>query len=243
MTTLRTLVAATLALTLASACAPANDPHPSDPLEGWNRGVFAFNNAIDTVIIEPVAEGYRFVTPKPVRTGVANFFGNLKEPMTFANSLLQGNVDGAFTAFWRFAINSTIGIGGLIDVADSSTDLKKHREDFGQTMASWGWTDSTYFVLPILGPSTLRDAIGLVPDYYSHPATYYLESNDQIWFRAAEGLSAREGVLDITQDIDETSLDKYATYRSLYLQKRKAEVDNRKDDAAGGTDVPAEDLQ
>lgn len=242
MTTLRTLVASATLLILASACAPAESPEKSDPLESFNRGVFAFNNAVDTVLIEPAAKGYRYITPQPVRTGVYNFFSNLREPMTFANALLQGNVQGAFTAFWRFAINSTVGLGGLIDVADSSTDLKKNREDFGQTLGAWGWDESTYIVLPILGPSTLRDTIGLIPDYYSHPSTYYLETDDRIIFHAAEGLSARENALDITQDIDENSLDKYATYRSLYLQKRAAEIKNVKGAGGAADAIPAGEL-
>lgn len=225
--TLRTLLLAAVTLTSLAACSPAKNPEANDPLESWNRGVFAFNEAVDDVILDPVARGYRYVAPQPVRTGVSNFFGNLREPITFANSLLQGNVDGAFTAFWRFAINSTIGLGGLIDVADNSTDLKKHKEDLGQTFGVWGWKESTYIVFPILGPTTTRDLLGMVGDYWAHPTTYYLETDDQIVYRVAEGISQREELLDLTDDVDETSLDKYATYRSLYQQRRAALISNK----------------
>lgn len=236
MTTIRSFLAVTL-VTVLAACSPAKNPEAADPLESWNRGVFAFNEGVDDFLLEPVARGYRYITPKPVRTGVSNFFGNLREPATFANSLLQGNVDGALTSFWRFAINSTIGLGGIIDVADSSTDLKKHKEDLGQTFGAWGWTDSTYFVLPILGPTTTRDMLGMVGDYYAHPTTYYLETDDQIIYRVAEGISQREALLELTDDVAETSLDPYATYRSLYLQRRDALISNRAATDADVTDA------
>lgn len=227
MKTLRSSLIAAFAVTVLASCSPAKNPEANDPLESWNRGVFAFNQGVDDFLLEPVARGYRYVTPQPVRTGVSNFFGNLREPITFANSLLQGNADGAFTAFWRFAINSTIGLGGLIDVADSSTDLKKHKEDLGQTFGTWGWTESTYIVWPIFGPSTVRDTLGTVGDYWGHPTTYYLETDDQIYYRIAEGISQREELLGLTDDVKETSLDPYATYRSLYLQRRDALITNR----------------
>lgn len=234
MTTQRFSLIAALALTVLASCSPASNPEPNDPLESWNRGVFAFNEGVDDFLLEPAARGYRYITPKPVRTGVSNFFGNLREPITFANSLLQGDVDGAFTSFWRFAINSTVGLGGLIDVADNSTDLKKHKEDLGQTFGSWGWTDSTYLVLPLMGPTTTRDALGMVGDYFAHPTTYYLETDDQIIYRAVEGLSTREELLELTDDVDANAIDPYATYRSLYLQRRAALISNR---AATDADV------
>ncbi len=227
MTNLRSSLLALVTLSALAACSPVKNPEPNDPLESWNRGVFAFNEVVDDFVLEPVAQGYRYITPKPVRTGVSNFFGNLREPITFANSLLQGNVDGAFTAFWRFAINSTIGLAGIIDVADSSTDLKKHKEDLGQTFGAWGWTESTYIVWPLIGPSTARDTLGMVGDYWGHPTTYYLETDDQIVYRVLEGISQREELLDLTDDVDQTSLDPYATYRSLYLQRRAALISNR----------------
>jgi phospholipid-binding lipoprotein MlaA len=219
-------LAATLVTTALIACTPVKEKHPQDPLESFNRGMFAFNDFVDGILLEPVARGYRYITPAPVRTGVSNFFGNLNEPVTFANAVLQGESQVAFRSFWRFIINSTIGLAGVIDVADSSTDLKKHTEDMGQTFASWGWNDSTYIVLPIFGPSTTRDTLGRVGDIYLHPATYYLETDDAIIYNVAEGIVLRESLLDVTDDIKETSLDPYATYRSLYLQKRAAEIGN-----------------
>jgi phospholipid-binding lipoprotein MlaA len=234
MTTIRFSMIAAAALSVLTACSPAKNPEPSDPIESWNRGVFAFNQVADDFVLEPVARGYRYITPQVARTSVSNFFSNVREPITFANSLLQGNVTGALTSFWRFAINSTVGLGGLLDVADSSTDLKKNKEDLGQTFGTWGWTNSTYLVLPIMGPTTTRDALGMVGDYWGHPTTYYLETDDQIYYRVAEGISTREGLLDLTDDIKETSLDPYATYRSLYLQRRDALITNR---AATDADV------
>lgn len=234
MKTLRSSLIAAVMLSTLAACSPAKNPEVNDPLESWNRGVFAFNQGVDDFLLEPVARGYRYITPQPVRTGVSNFFSNVSEPVTFANALLQGDVDAAFTSFWRFAINSTVGLGGLIDVADNSTDLKKRKEDMGQTFGAWGWTDSTYIVLPILGPSTTRDALGLIGDYFAHPTTYYLETDDQIVYGVSEAISTREGLLNVTDDIKENSLDPYATYRSLYLQRRDALITNK---AATDADV------
>lgn len=236
MTSLRSSLLTVCAAFLLASCSPVKDPDPADPFEAWNRKVFSFNQGFDEYLAEPVARGYRYITPKPVRTGVSNFFGNLREPVNFANSLLQGNVNGAFVSFWRFTLNSTIGLGGINDVADSSTtDLKKRKEDLGQTFGTWGWKDSSYIVLPILGPSTTRDTLGMVGDYFAHPVAYYLETDDQIIYGVAEGISAREDLLGVTDDVKENSLDPYATFRSLYLQRREALIDNR---AATDANVP-----
>ncbi len=234
MTTHRFSLLAAAALCALTACSPAKNPEPNDPIESWNRGVFAFNEAADEFVLEPVARGYRYITPQVARTSVSNFFSNVSEPITFANSLLQGNVEGALGSFWRFAINSTVGLGGLLDVADSSMGLEKKKEDLGQTFGAWGWSDSTYLVLPIMGPTTTRDVLGMVGDYWAHPTTYYLETDDQIYYRVAEGISKREELLELTDDVKETSLDPYATYRSLYMQRRDALITNR---AATDADV------
>lgn len=233
------LLAATFLATIVGACTPVKEQHPQDPLESFNRGMFAFNEFVDGIVLEPAARGYRYVTPQVVRTSVSNFFGNLSEPVTLANAILQGESQVAFRSFWRFVLNSTVGVGGLIDVADSSTELKKHTEDMGQTFASWGWGDSTYIVLPILGPSTTRDTLGRAGDVFLHPTTYYLETDDAIVYNMAEGLALRESLLDVTDDVKETSLDPYATYRSLYLQKRDAEIGNRPGCSEGAATLKA----
>lgn len=240
-----TLTALGLVLTLA-ACAHVEKEDPRDPLESVNREIFAFNQLADEYAIEPLARGYRYITPQFARTAVNNAFYNLREPATFANSLLQAKPQAALNSFSRFFLNSTIGIGGLIDVAEDSAGLKKQSEDFGQTLASWGWTDSTFIVVPFLGPGTIRDALGQIPDYYAHPVPYFINAWETTAFSAGEALTQREALLEVTDDVKANSLDPYATYRSLYLQKRDSDIHDRSsndtaaDDAksAGDADAP-----
>ena len=161
-----------LAVALCSflgACATTHQPAPyneaeiNDPLESMNRATFAVNDALDTVIMEPVARGYRAVAPEPARKGVRNFLRNLRSPVNIANQLLQGDLEGAGNDLTRFAVNSLVGVGGLFDVAGSE-GYEYEREDFGQTLGKWGVDSGPYLVLPLLGPSSFRDATGLAID-------------------------------------------------------------------------------
>ena len=195
-----------------------------DPLEPMNRGIYKFNDTVDKAAIKPVAGAYKAVVPSPVRTGVNNFFNNLGTVVTLINNLLQFKLDKAMTDAGRLAINSTFGIAGLIDVA-SMDGVEKNNEDFGQTMAYWGWENSTYVVLPLLGPSTLRDTGGLVVDSAFFDPLYYVDDvptrNSAL---ALKFLDRRSQYLPASDLLDEAALDPYAFMRDAYLQRRNNQV-------------------
>lgn len=212
-----------------------------DPAEGFNRGVFAFNDAIDDILLEPVARGYRYITPKPVRTGLRNFLNNLRSPLVFANQVLQGDMPGAGNALARAAINTTVGVGGLFDVA-AAGGIKDEPEDFGQTLAVWGVGHGPYMVLPLFGPSSMRDGTGLLVDTLADPLRIYLFNTDQEawhWVRVgASGLDKREELLDVMEDLEKNSFDYYAAMRSAYIQRREALVRDQDPSAMAAPAIP-----
>lgn len=225
----KTSNASLLAMLLISALAlsACSSTPEEDPLEGYNRAMQSFNTAVDKGIIRPVAKGYRYITPEPVRERIGNFSDNLREPVSMLNAFLQGDVEQGLTSFWRFAINTTIGFAGLNDVA-SEAGLKERREDFGQTLAYYGAGRGPYIVLPILGPSNGRDTIGLVADWFSNPFNYIIDDEwGQFGLAAGQALVERERLIDPIDDIYETSLDPYVTFRSVYYQYRDAQIQNR----------------
>ncbi|MEZ0246429.1 MAG: VacJ family lipoprotein [Methylophilaceae bacterium] len=195
-----------------------------DPLEPMNRGIYKFNDTVDKAAIKPVAGAYKAVIPSPVRTGVNNFFTNLGTVVTIVNDLLQFKFDKALTDTGRFAINSTFGIAGLIDVA-SMDGIEKRNEDFGQTLGYWGWKDSAYLVLPFLGPSTLRDTGGLVFDSALIDPLYYVDDiparNSAI---ALKFVDRRSQYLPASDLLDEAALDPYAFMRDAYMQRRTNQI-------------------
>lgn len=207
---------------ILNACATQPE---ADPLESMNRGIYKFNEVVDKAIIGPVAKGYRYITPDFLRSRIGNFSDNLREPLTFINAVFQGDVQHSLTSFWRFVLNSTIGIFGIHDVA-SDMGLPERREDFGQTLGSWGSGSGPYIVLPILGPSNGRDVLGKVADWFLDPFHYYLEEDDQYWMAAGQGLVERERLIETFDDVYETSLDPYVTWRSMYTQHREAQIKN-----------------
>ncbi|MEQ5802575.1 VacJ family lipoprotein [Halomonas sp. H10-9-1] len=214
------VAAAALLAGCASAGGGDREPHPEDPWEGFNRKVFAFNDVLDRYALQPVARGYRFITPDPLETGVGNFFSNLGEPRTVLNSLLQGKVRNASIATSRFLINTTVGVGGLWDVA-SRMEITGQEEDFGQTLAAWGWEESRYLVLPLLGPSTLRDTGGLPVDMYSYPTTYIDDDETSLALTALRIVDKRAGLLDQEALIQG---DRYSFIRDAWMQQRGFEV-------------------
>ena len=195
-----------------------------DPIEPVNRGTFAFNEALDDAVLTPISRGYKKVVPEVAREKVGNFFSNLTSPVTFVNSALQGDVNNTFTVFWRFFVNTTFGVGGLYDVA-SEVGLKEKNEDFGQTLGAYGAKDSSYIVLPILGPSTTRDVFGLVVDALTNPFNY-LSGGTSAALTVGKGIQTRTDALELTDEIDNTSFDPYSTYRSAYIQKRNDMINN-----------------
>ncbi len=211
------------------ACAPIQDHGtlPNDPYEPLNRQIFAFNEVVDMLVLKPVAHTYRFIVPEAGRTAISNALRNFREPVVMINAVLQLDFQRAFTSLWRFLLNSTLGVAGLYDFAGENTELKYRNEDFGQTLGVWAQsTDSDYLVLPILGPSTTRDAFGRLVDVTMDPWTYALDTGESIAIGVTEGISTREELLDTIDDVYETSFDPYATIRSGYLQRRKAEILN-----------------
>jgi phospholipid-binding lipoprotein MlaA len=228
--------AAAIALTFAglplagcatqSATAPdAQAAEAYDPLEPVNRAVYNVNEGADILVIRPVAEIYRGTVPDPIRTAVRNFLQNLAAPLVIANELLQGDFPGAQTAFERLLVNTTIGIGGFVDIAGMYLDKPFLYEDFGQTLAVWGVPSGPYLVLPILGPSNFRDAGGRVVDFVADPVNASVDSNAFSYGRTgASGIDTRAGLIEPIDDIRRNSLDPYATLRSLYFQRRQAEI-------------------
>ncbi|WP_390882386.1 MlaA family lipoprotein [Halomonas saccharevitans] len=214
-----------MSLALLAGCASSGemrDRHPDDPWEGFNRKVFAFNDVVDRYALKPAAQGYRFITPDPVETSVGNFFSNLGEIRTTLNSLLQGKGANAGVATGRFLINTTVGIGGLFDVA-TRMEITGREEDFGQTLGAWGWEESRYLVLPLLGPSTLRDTGGLPVDMATYPTTYVEEDKVRLSLTALRVIDTRAGLLDQEALI---SGDRYSFIRDAYLQQRRFEVND-----------------
>ncbi len=195
----------------------------NDPIEPVNRAIFSFNQFADGILIKPLALMYRDLTPPPVRRGVRNMLSNLRAPFTLANDLLQGKGGRALITGERFLINTTIGVGGLMDIA-SEWGIEGHREDFGQTLAEWGTGEGVYLMLPLLGPSNPRDTVGLVVDSFIDPLSYFVATEYAISRTVISGFDERELVLDQLDEIERASLDFYATLRSLYRQRRADEI-------------------
>lgn len=213
----------------------------SDPLEGMNRGVMKVNEAIDKAVIEPTARGYRYVAPKPVRQSVRNFLHNLNSPIIMGNELLQGDMKGFANATGRFVINTLLGVGGLFDVADMG-GIPYEPEDFGQTLAVWGVGNGPYIVIPLLGPSTVRDGTGMLVDSFLDPVRIYLFNEDLEWLHytrlAVTAIDTREQLLEVVDDLRANSFDYYAAVRSAYYQHRQALVRDMDPNTDASPDIP-----
>lgn len=212
----------------APTAAPASDTVVSDPWEGMNRNLYGIHDGIDHAVLEPVARGYRAVTPHFFRTGVSNFLHNLRSPVIFANDVLQGHIGRAGVTAARFGVNSTIGLAGVFDPAEGM-GLERHDEDFGQTLAVWGVSSGPYLFIPVLGPTTVRDGIGSIVDLALDPLNYW-DGDDADTVRVSRavvtGLSAREEVLDTVDNIRATSVDPYVTIRTSYGLLRQSAIQN-----------------
>ncbi len=225
------------------ACSTTSDEGAiSDPFEGANRGVFAFNKAVDDVVIHPVVKGYRFVVPEPGRQGVRNVLRNLKSPVLLANEVLQGDIDGASNVAFRAVVNTLVGAAGLFDVAGYE-GYEYEQEDFGQTLGVWGVGHGPYLVLPLLGPSSTRDYAGYLVDSFADPLRWYLfNTNNESWYYAKVGveyLDLRESLMDVLNELERSSIDYYAAVRSTYYQRRDALVRDQVATAAdAGADHP-----
>jgi phospholipid-binding lipoprotein MlaA len=233
-------LAIALAIALALLCAgcatvPSGKPDPRDPWERFNRTSFAINDTLDRAALKPAAKAYKKVTPRFVRTGINNFFSNLDNVSTVINDVLQGKVKQAGLDSARFLLNSTLGLGGLFDPA-TPAGLERNDEDFGQTLGKWGVKSGPYVMLPILGPSTLRDSIARLPEQYANPVQYLEDDSTRYIITGVGVIDMRAGLLDLDAQI-EKSYDKYAFIRNAWLQRREYQVTD------GNIEDPALDLE
>ncbi len=195
----------------------------SDPWQGFNRAMFTFNDAVDRWTLKPLAKTYKFVMPDPLEAGVSNIFNNVLEVPNALNGVLQGDFKGAAHDTGRLLVNSTIGIGGLLDVAQYMNLPADDPEDFGQTLAVWGVGQGPYLVLPLLGPSTLRDGFGKPVDFYTNPTAYIEHVPTENTVRALSLLDTRAGLLELEKNI---TGDRYVFVRDVYLQRREYLINN-----------------
>jgi phospholipid-binding lipoprotein MlaA len=214
------LAAAVGASLMLGGCASTN---PKDPFEKFNRAMFSFNDTVDRVALKPTATFYKNVTPSFVQTGVGNFFGNLSDLWSSVNNFAQLKGQDGMNDFTRFAVNSTFGLVGVLDIA-TPAGMHKHNEDLGQTLGYWGVPSGPYLMLPILGPSTVRDAAALPGDFWGDPWTHV---NDIPWRNGGILLRAvdqRAAVLDASNLLEDAALDRYEFIRDGYLQRRNSKV-------------------
>jgi phospholipid-binding lipoprotein MlaA len=230
---LQLLAAASFALA-AAGCASTSGTGPTDqndPLEAQNRQVFEMNEKLDRNVALPLATFYVHAVPHPIRDGVHNFLSNLGVPVTFANDVLQGEANRAADSVGRFVINSAFGLGGLIDVA-AKVGVREHESDFGQTLGVYGVPDGPYLVLPFFGPSNPRDAVGLAVDNTVADPLFWISWRSSFYYKlgeeAMEVVDKRAQSIDAIKELERSSVDLYATERSLYRQHREAEINHGK---------------
>lgn len=209
-----------LSLMLLGGCASTHNPR--DPFEPVNRAIYQFNDVLDKAILKPAATVYKGVLPQFVRTGVTNFYNNLYDILTALNNLLQGKIADASSDVGRIALNTTVGVLGLFDVA-TEVGLEKHKEDFGQTLGRWGIGDGPYLQIPFFGPSSLRDAVGQFGDFKVDPIRWiwrnHIATRNSLW--GLYFVNLRANLLDSTKILDEAALDPYQFQRDAYLQRRR----------------------
>lgn len=232
------IVAVGVLLALAGcASGPVN---PRDPFEPFNRKALEFNEGVDAMVLKPVATVYRSQVPPLVRTGVSNFFGNLSDGWSFVNSALQFKFQNAAENFMRLNVNTFFGLGGILDIA-SDLNIERHREDFGQTLGRWGVPAGPYIMLPLLGPSTLRDTLSLTIDRRGDPVHYVSPFSDRYELYGLRAINQRSNALRVGTVLEEAALDKYTFIRDSHLQKRRAEIfETDTADTPSGGEIPPE---
>ena len=215
---------AAFALVLLQGCATgpnASSGNPADPLEPFNRTVFKFNDELDRAVIKPVAVAYRDVTPQLIRRGVNNFFGNISDAWSLVNNVLQLHGTDATDSLFRVTVNTFWGLGGVFDVA-SEMKIPRHSEDFGQTLGVWGVAPGAYLVLPVMGPSTVRDSVGALVDINGNVVSSLKDVPVRNSLSALGAVSLRAKYLGAGDVLDEAALDKYSFAREIYLQRRRS---------------------
>jgi phospholipid-binding lipoprotein MlaA len=212
------IAGALFAAALLAGCATGKDPR--DPFESVNRGIYRFNDRLDTVVLQPTARAYQRVLPQFVRQSVSNAFSNVNDVRVGLNNALQGKFALAYGDFGRVMMNSTLGVLGLFDIA-SEAGVERHQEDFGQTLGKWGVRDGPFIMLPLFGPSTLRDTAAWPVDYFTDPITYVDPSRAHNQLSLGRLVSRRAELLDATKVLDAAALDEYQFVRDAYLQRRR----------------------
>jgi phospholipid-binding lipoprotein MlaA len=219
-----------LVLGLLSGCATGPNANPQDPLEPWNRGVYQFNEGLDKALLKPVATAYQDVVPSPVRTGVTNFFGNLRDLWSAVNATLQLRPQEAVENFMRFNVNTFFGFAGVLDIA-TEMQIPRTTLDFGHTLGYWGVPAGPYLVLPLLGPSSVRDTAGFVVDRQGDLISQRVEHVPTR--NSIQGLrivNTRTELLPATNMLDQIALDKYSFVRDGYLQRRQSQIRPQEED-------------
>ncbi len=210
---------------VAAAAGGTFEINPIDPWERWNRRVYGVNDAIDTAVVRPVAETYTKVVPSPVRRAVSNFFGNFGDAWSFVNHLLQGQLESAMVSIVRVGTNTSLGIGGLIDIAGEA-GVDRRSTDFGQTLGVWGVPSGPYMVLPVFGPSTVRETAAFVPDRAVGPTLIVDGTAAKAAVTSVNVVDTRATLLPATRLLDSIALDKYVFVRDAYLQRRQNAIDD-----------------
>ena len=214
------------------SCFISAEENPKDPYEGFNRGVYTFNDTIDGAILKPIAMGYNYVTPDVAKKGINNFYNNITDFITAVNSFLQLDFEQGMTDSGRVIVNTTIGLLGFIDVASTNVNnyTERNKQDFGTTLARYGWRDSAYLVLPFFGPSTFRDGTGLAVDgLFIDPIGYVQNVRWRNRLYIGKIINTRAQLLDATNLMDDASIDPYAFQRDSWLQMRNAQIDGKEE--------------
>jgi len=217
------LTSCAAALAMTAGCATGPDANPKDPLEPLNRGVMRVNDEVDKYVLKPVAQAYDFALPSPVQIAVSNFFSNISDVYSAANNLMQGKPTRAVEDSMRVIFNSTLGIGGLIDIA-TPAGLPKYKEDFGQTLGVWGVPPGPYLVLPVFGPSSVRDTAGMLVDRVMDPSAYVYPVWVRNSFTGVRLVSTRAQLLGVSNLLEQAALDRYSFLRDAYLQRREYQI-------------------
>ncbi len=208
-----------VAALLLGGCATVANPDPRDPLESYNRGMTRFNEPVDALVLKPAAIAYQDIAPAPVRTGVSNFFANLGDVWSFVNNVLQLRAEAAASSFMRVNVNTFMGLGGVLDIA-SELGIDRYKQDFGLTLGRWGVSTGPYLVLPILGPSTVRDTFALPVDTYGNLVRHVDPVSARNSLYALNAVDTRANLLRASSVLDSAALDKYSFTRDVYLQVR-----------------------
>lgn len=216
--------------------------NPADPYESYNRMMYKINDTADHYVLEPVAKGYRAITPKPVKTGVSNFFNNLRDVVSFGSNLLRLDLKRASEDLVRVGLNTTFGLGGLIDFADAG-GMPNNKNTLGDTFSSWGWKNSNYFVYPLLGPSTVRDSIGsTITSVYPVKNAIFETPSGRVAATVVDGVNTREQLLDLTDSLNEAAIDKYAYTRDIFMKMRRQQTGAQAPQGTADDNIDIDDL-